>query len=449
MPKYLKVLWSEGMFLGPQHFQQQDAYHEGLARSTARVASPFPWGVREVEINTDALALGKLQLDRLRLVFAEGEVVDAPENDELPAPRDLAGAVPLGASSVVYAALPLLDRYGPNCRFDAEDLPRQVRFRRGFSAVADVHTGAGETEIPVARKNLRVLLDGDARDEYVTCPIARLTRDAGGRFALDAAFVPPALELAASPRLMTITRRLADIVLAKTETLAGMRRERVNHRVEFGSADVAAFWLLHTCNGASPRLQHLLAHPQSAPEALYLLLAELTGQLLTFATSGTVRDLPRYDHADPGAALERLDAQARELLETVIPTRYVPIRLEQTKPSYYVGRIEDERLVAGADFYIAVHADVPGVQLVEAVPRTFKVGSPDDIEAVVNAALPGVRLAHATRLPSAIPVKLDNHYFAIEPQGAVYERMMQARAVGFYVPKGFKDLRLELMAVLR
>ena len=155
MPKYLKVLWSEGMLLGSQHFQQQDLYHESLARSTAAIGGPFAWGVREVDLNADALALGTLKVDRLRVVLLEGEVIDAPENDELPAPRALADVVAIGASTLVWIGLPLVDRYGPNCKFDAEDLPRQVRYRRGFAKVNDMHTGPAQ-KLPLQRRGRRV-----------------------------------------------------------------------------------------------------------------------------------------------------------------------------------------------------------------------------------------------------------------------------------------------------
>ncbi|MNZ65299.1 hypothetical protein D3C78_834870 [compost metagenome] len=83
------------------------------------------------------------------------------------------------------------------------------------------------------------------------------------------------------------------------------------------------------------------------------------------------------------------------------------------------------------------------------MPRAFKVGSPEDIEVVVNSAMPGVTLNHSTRLPNAIPVRLDNHYFSIEPHGRVYERMMSAQAISFYAPSAFTNLKLELMAVLK
>ncbi|MNF14696.1 hypothetical protein D3C80_2170070 [compost metagenome] len=63
--------------------------------------------------------------------------------------------------------------------------------------------------------------------------------------------------------------------------------------------------------------------------------------------------------------------------------------------------------------------------------------------------MPGVTLNHAARLPNAIPVRLDNQYFAIEPHGTVYERMISAQAICFYAPSAFTNLKLELMAVLK
>ena len=50
-----KVLWGEGQFLRPQHFQQQDQYHEGQLHQTAQALHPYLWGVRHIEWDLDAL----------------------------------------------------------------------------------------------------------------------------------------------------------------------------------------------------------------------------------------------------------------------------------------------------------------------------------------------------------------------------------------------------------
>lgn len=44
MSWYNKVAWSEGLFLRPQLFQQQERYLEHLAHKRAATLSPFFWG---------------------------------------------------------------------------------------------------------------------------------------------------------------------------------------------------------------------------------------------------------------------------------------------------------------------------------------------------------------------------------------------------------------------
>ncbi len=39
-----------GMFLQPQHFQQQDCYHEALLRRYLPWLAPFAWGIKSLVI---------------------------------------------------------------------------------------------------------------------------------------------------------------------------------------------------------------------------------------------------------------------------------------------------------------------------------------------------------------------------------------------------------------
>ena len=60
-----------------------------------------------------------------------------------------------------------------------------------------------------------------------------------------------------------------------------------------------------------------------------------------------------------------------------------------------------------------------------------------------------MNLTHAAQTPAAIPVRVGNHYFALEPQGAIFERMLRARSICIYVPQTLAALKLELIAVFR
>ena len=54
-----KVVWGEGLFLQPQHLQQQERYFERLVRTSTAGLSPFSYGLTKLDIDTDLLALGK------------------------------------------------------------------------------------------------------------------------------------------------------------------------------------------------------------------------------------------------------------------------------------------------------------------------------------------------------------------------------------------------------
>lgn len=447
MSKQSRVMWSEGMFLLPQHFQYQDEFHQHqLAQSTLR-GTPFHWGVQILQVDEQALTEGSLQLKRLKLVFPDGSVFDAPQHDPLPAARDIRELSKRNEFKV-YAALKLPEPFGVNYTEDGAEGSSARRYRKQFDTLPDLNEGDLENEITSLRLNVVLLIDGDSLDGYSYCPIAQLARNSLGGFNLDGSFVHPSLHIGAHEALLGIGKRLLGVLHAKSSALSGRRRERADQIAEFGSSDVSLFWLLNTVNRAYPALAHLLAHPRLHPERLYLFLAELAGGLLTFSLDAHLHDIPEYDHQDPARSLLKLDELIRVMLENVIPNQCIRIDLTATKPSYWQGHLRDPRLVE-ADFYLCVHADMPGANLIEMVPRTFKIGSPEDIEVVVNSAMPGVTIAHATRLPNAIPTRLDNHYFAIEPHGRVYERMMAAQTLAFYAPSAFPNLSLELMAVLK
>ena len=68
-----RIVWSEGLFLRPQHFQQQERYLEGYVRGPRRRRCVrIRWGFTELEIERDLLAIGKFGLRRARGVFPDG-----------------------------------------------------------------------------------------------------------------------------------------------------------------------------------------------------------------------------------------------------------------------------------------------------------------------------------------------------------------------------------------
>lgn len=442
-----KVLWGEGLFLRPQHFQQQDLYHEHRLAELGRAAHPYLWGVQEVEFDLDALTAGILRLNTASVIFSDGELYSAPGADLLPEPVNLSGIESFADSKTFYLAIAPLRGYGSNFSKQPEFNGSLTRYHQINEAAPDLYTNAVESEVSLLKKSVRLIAEHEPREQYVALPIVRIKRTATGGFELDPTFVAASAALEASPTLLSQTRRLLDILQAKVNALYGHHREPSKNIIEFRSGDIASFWLLHTASSAYASLLHLFQHAKLHPERLFQQLLALCGALMTFSKSYSLSDLPQYNHADPGPAFNRLDAMIRDLLETVISTRYFAITLNEVKPSFWLGRIDSERINANTTFYLGVAADMPPAELVEAVPMRLKIGAPDDVEKLVLSAMPGVRLVSAPQVPAPIPVRPGSYYFSIEARGALFERMLQSQSAMIYVPAGFNDLKLELIAV--
>src|ERR1017187_3420290 len=79
-----RVVWSEGMHLGPHHFQVQSRYFEDsiqFATSSLWFAS---YGLAGLELDADALYNGSVSLLHARGILPDGLPFNMPESDDLP-----------------------------------------------------------------------------------------------------------------------------------------------------------------------------------------------------------------------------------------------------------------------------------------------------------------------------------------------------------------------------
>jgi type VI secretion system protein ImpJ len=441
-----KVLWGEGLFLRPQHFQQQDRYHEARLNQTARALHPYGWGVRKLVLDLDALRSDTLRVLELSLIFPDGEIYRAPQADALPLAVRLDELAPTVQTITFHAALPSLKAHGANCADAGEDKP-DARFARHERDTQDLFTQAADAPVSYLGKTLWLVSELDALESFESFPLVRLRRVATGGFEVAPAFTPPSVSIEGAPGLQAQLARLMEKLLAKVNALYGHHREPSKNVVEIRGGDVSTFWLLHTASTGYAALSHYLNHRELHPERLFAELLGLAGSLMTYSRSYRLEDLPAYVHQDPGPAFTRIDEILRNLLDTVISSKYFAIALRNERTSYHLGALDSGKINAQTALYLAVAADLPALQLVEVVPLRFKVGAPEDVDKFVLSAMPGVKLVYAPQVPAAVPVRPDTYYFVLENRGLLYESMLKAQAISIYVPNGIRDLKLELIAI--
>lgn len=446
-----KVLWGEGVFLRPQHFQQQDRYHEARLHQTVHALHPYLWGVRRIEWDYDALKADRLRLQALSLIFQDGEIVDAPSSEPLPVAIDLS-TLPASLQEVTwYAALPALAPGGGNAAPNGPQRDGQqaagARYSQSTSETPDLYTNAVGAEVGYLKKSVRLVSDQEPLGAFDCVPVIRLRRLVTGGFEPDPSFIPPGVSIASAPALKAMLDRLMDALQAKVQSLQGHMREPSRNVIEFRSGDVSSFWLLHTVSTSAAALMHYVRNPELHPERLFESLLALAGAMMTYSKQYSLTHLPHYRHDDMAQCFASLDHIIRDLLDTVISTKYFSIALSEEKPSYHLGKLDSGKIDQRTTLYLAVSASLSALELVEIVPLRVKAGAPDDVEKCVLTAMPGVKITHAPQVPAAIPVQPDTYYFALESKGMLYEQMLKAQSISIYVPSGIRDLRISLIAV--
>jgi type VI secretion system protein ImpJ len=447
MKQLQPVIWMKGTFLSPQHLQTQDRFLEDSLRFQTEALAFQPWGFSSIRLNQEALAAGSLAIASASGIFPDGLVFSIPDADPAPLPIQLAEHFEPDATEIdVHLAVPHLRDGGLNVSGGSREF--DTRYLTETAMLRDENSGMHEKPVQVARKNFRFLVGEQVQKGVSALRVARVRRSPAGLFSLDPAFVPPVLDLAASEYLISIARGLVEILAARSSVLSGYRRQKNLTLADFGSSDIANFWLLYTVNSAFPIFQHLYETRRGHPERLYQAMLDLAGSLTTFSTQVHPRDLPQYTHDDLSGCFTVLDEKIRFLLDTVVPANFVSLPLKLVQPHIYATSLADDKYLQNTRMYLAVTADMNLADLISKTPYLIKVCSASHIEHLVRHALPGVPLTHVQRPPSQIPVKLNCQYFSLNQSGGAWDAVGRARNLAAYVPGDFPSPQLELVILL-
>lgn len=443
-----KVVWSEGMYLAPHHFQVQSRYFEDSLQFATSALYFAPYGLTGIGLDAEALRNGTLSLLHARGIFADGLPFQMPDCDPLPPARPIADLFPPTRDRVaVLLAIPEHRPDGVNCAPSSNGgVP--ARYIAESQVIADETTGRDENAVATGRKNFSLILETEAPEHVDAMPIARIMRDGTGHFICDPEFIPPCTTIAASERLMHLLRRLIEILDDKSAALSAAGATAGRTWSEYSTRDIAQFWLLHTVNSALAPLREIYSERHAHPERLFVQMLRLGGALCTFALESHPRELPLYDHRNLTGCFEELDRHIRAHLETVVPTNTIAIPLRKAADCFYEGDVTDQRCLDRARWILSMRAATGEVEIIAKTPALVKICSRQFIPKLVERALPGMTLTHLPAPPPALATRVDAQYFGVSRAGPCWEHIVQTRQVGIYVPGELPDPELELLVIV-
>lgn len=437
-----KVVWSEGMFLRPQHFQQHDRYIERLLNGRCSHLRPYSWGFIEFKIDSDMLALGKVAFAAASGVMPDGTPFQIPGDDDAPPPLD----VPDDAKNAdVYLSLPVRRVGAPEIASGNGD-DGLARYRLAeYEARDSAMSGQNDAEVAIGKLSLALTLVDDQSGNFTRLRVARVVETlADGKVVIDDETIPTCLDCRASPRLHGYVTELVGLLRHRAEALAG----RLSQAGRGETSNIGDYMLLQAVNRYEPVFAHLARTTGLHPEELYRIGLELGGELATFTHSDRRATVfGDYDHDEPETAFTPLMAELRQSLSMVLEQNAVELPFEDRGYGIRVATVHDRGLLASANFVLAVKADVPNEALINQFPLQAKIGSVEKIADLVNLQLPGIAVRTLPVAPRQIPFHAGFSYFELDRKSEYWSQLDASGGIALYVGGEFPGVELELWAI--
>lgn len=437
-----KPLWLEGMFLRPQHLQQYDRWIESNLDQRVAGLAPYPWGVRQLEFDREALKTGQIRLNVADVIFPDGTLFGAPGFQPLPQ----AVHIPPGSQGKrVFLALPIRT---PGASEVAEGASMAQRFRNTTVSVSDsAQAGRPPAEIGVGTLNVRIVIEGERLDELTYLPIGEIEAvGALGQISLTETYIPPVMTVGASLRLVSILDQIRGLLRSRAASLTeGASGQAGDTRS--GMLDVI---LLGIVNRAETVFSHLVATGLHSAEHAYRELIALAAEISAYA-SPTRRppEMPPYSHLDLRTSFEGLLGVLREMLSVIVERNALSIPLTERDFGIWLGEIKDRMAFASRRFVLIARADLALESIRQQLPLHIKIGPVEQIRDLVNLQLPGIAIQPLSVAPREIPFIQNAVYFEVDTTNPLWAKLRDSAAFALHVSGAYPALGLELWAIQR
>ncbi len=441
-----KVMWIEGMFLRPHHFQIQDQRNESLIASRIRSMAPFFWGFSELALDEAALSSGRIALASMVGTFADGMPFAFPGDVDSVAPVDVSASV---ANQLVWLCAPELALGAPLAAEPREEGGRvPTRYRIKVSGHRNtLEQDAAEEPVKTGAPNLALTLGAKPPDGFVgmaVCRVLEVTPEK--RVLLDADFIPTVTSADVSKLLLSRVRELTTLFSARGEAIAG------RYGVAGGRSVSAQeqFMLLQLCNRWTARLRQIVDAEKIHPLDLHRELSAAAGELATYSDEATRLPpvFPAYDHDDLTATFAPVLAALQHALGFIGDQKAAPIELSfNAKHGIHYNRVLDGGVFEKARLVLVVSAAMPEEELRKTFPRRVSVGSTNDIMEIIRAAERSVPLKPLAHFPMELRPISGAVCFELERNGESWEAMAKSRSIAIHPQSAFDELGMTLWSI--
>lgn len=426
------VLWSEGMFLRPQHFQAADRFWTETLQTSEQWDHPYNYGLYSIEISPESISNYQVQITSCSARMRDGTQIRRSAGQEFDR-IDLKKAFETQDSVTLYLAVPLVRMGRMNIgNANGSGQHRWVEVQQAF---ADEAAGGNEQEVGLRAVNVQLLLSTDDLSGFEKLPVCRIQR-AGDKEAtprIDTSYFPPVLTVDAWEALgKGEVRSVYDKIGQKLEMVS---EQVVNRGISLAAqepGDLERVFMLRVLNEAYATVGCLTLAAGIHPFTVYTELCRVVGMLAIFSKERRLQQLPRYDHDDLARVFKWMHVEIDRLLGGVREYEFEQRAFIGAGQGMQVS-LEAKWLNPTWDWFVGVKPSniTPNEcrELLSVGNLDWKMGSSAQVDMLFRLRAEGVHIVPLQQEPRALPAHGGWIYYEVSRDNAAWKDVLATQTL--------------------
>ncbi|MEN6620262.1 MAG: type VI secretion system baseplate subunit TssK [Smithella sp.] len=421
------ILWHQGLFLQPQHFQYNDSYIQSLLNPLMTYLQPYMWGVCNISIGEAVLNNQIFEIEEGQFIFQDGTWVTFPGNAFIQSRSFKDHWKESDKPLKVYLGLHKWNHAGENVTIlknSDETISNESRYIADINPeeIKDMYQKSAPAQIKFMNYDLKIFWESEMEglSDYHLIPIAELEND-GKDFKLSRDYIPPSISISSSNILYRQIKTIKEQVTTRCRVLSEYKIGKITQATDLEASYIVSFLSLMSLNRHLPALHQVTEVPVFHPYNAYCIIRQLIGELSSYTdrvdAMGRLRDgtelLSEYNHENLGRSFSEAMLLISELLEALSLAAENIINLIREN-DYFSAEIPSNMFEARNAFYLIVKTSRNLDDMEAMINNVAKISSAEQMPTLIKRALPGVRIEKMDTPPPGLPRRPDVMIFRFD-----------------------------------
>ncbi len=437
MDNLLSVIWQEGMFLNPQHFQQNTRYLESYCREVIKQSFPEYYGISELIIDDSLYHIGKVKVIAAKGIFP----------DRIPFILNHAitlDLMPEDSGKVIYLAIHLED-----IKKQQISTTQEFRYLKVEENIIDNNRVEREyCNIELAKLNIFLIKQNDELDNYALLPIVKIDNvNSDNSIVLDRNYIPLCLNTKVSGYLIRSIENIYFLASAKLIKLANRLNNNDHSHTIIRTKDTLWF---NGLNSGLTILEQYKGVNNITLKELYFTFISIANSLLSCEFK-IAKKYPAWNIINRNTLLNNViddlnyylkDRQNISLAEIILDYHlYTSRRLIRAN-------ILNKSEISHCKFILEIECKRSKLELRDKLPAMLKIAGNSDIAACVNNGLSGIDIILIDHFPEELTPKNNCCYFELNKNSELWKVWKEKNELlAIHIDSQVEDILIKLFII--